>query len=863
MGSSSNPNIAMWESWRDALGEYKSMCPYVGPRPQGEDDQDMLIGRESELVRLARAVLDRQVVVVDGYSGSGKTSLIDNGLIAQLKRQGFAVFRNNNWAGLEERNEVSDIDDFIAAAIGLRDEAGALKSGRGLCGYLDETYGHGAVLVLDQFEEALRQEDGGKDALIGKWISTSTYSHRTHLVISLRTDSIHRLQPLLRGLRPYSSDRIRIEDLCEEKDIKSLFSTARKTCRYRAVFTNDARDGLWDLWREKRPSLLNTQACLFALFFRALKDASDRTVTIDSTHLAAFKNEADGKQQPFFSYALREAIGFKVAHARDAAKGMLDDYLVVGALEAVKRIAPLLSSGDHKVPIRGADLVFRVLDDELRVMATALETENPTEGKPLPRRTFQATLLASMLRQSSPGGPKDKKAAARDVTSGPMMGQAATDALRHEVNRVAFAIEWLRETALLRGDKEGILQLIHDKVGAALNDWADAAERDPSAAIRRLTGARGERFDWGDKPLEGMKGAPLILVNLNWRECRIQATVRHVIFLNCDFTASKFESCTFEGVIFLNCVLDDANFEHCIIEGSASLELPDRPMVAGKKGVISIPPSFKVYAPDEVKNFVPYLHPGIEVGHFFSDTVGQPALPGDDAPGDFRGELLASFTPSPMKAFEVSPMDGGLAIVGGRVCFLTIFRCTATRRDVASLVLHHVAGNGLDLVEHEGIVAIRGAAIRGISVSRDGDASSKRVCLEVDKSIAVNLCFSQGLDGKASFSNSTVMMLINANGQKEEGDSQRGFEVQLVNCRSQFIVNADMNDDSIEISKLSPSDNARYFIPVPGTHSRFTVDHLDEFARTLEGMDFRSRPDVWNMKLRADEIQDARQSPNR
>lgn len=65
--------------------------PFVGPRPlqQGE----ALHGRERDLQALCNRLLARRIVVLHSPSGAGKSSLVNAGLVPELKRRGFAVSR--------------------------------------------------------------------------------------------------------------------------------------------------------------------------------------------------------------------------------------------------------------------------------------------------------------------------------------------------------------------------------------------------------------------------------------------------------------------------------------------------------------------------------------------------------------------------------------------------------------------------------------------------------------------------------------------------------------------------------------------------------------------------------------------------
>lgn len=65
--------------------EQESLCPYRGLRPFREEDAAIFHGREAFSQRLLEAILDRNLVAVVGTSGSGKSSVVQAGVIHQLR----------------------------------------------------------------------------------------------------------------------------------------------------------------------------------------------------------------------------------------------------------------------------------------------------------------------------------------------------------------------------------------------------------------------------------------------------------------------------------------------------------------------------------------------------------------------------------------------------------------------------------------------------------------------------------------------------------------------------------------------------------------------------------------------------------
>lgn len=975
--------------WRDELMKITGGCPYVGPRPQTSKDTNMLIGRERDVASITRKVLDHRLVIIDGSSGSGKTSLLRNGLIEMLKEPcGFNVLICREWkhaASFDRGDSIrQQVERYLAACIDLtyqnaaldvpgEIDLAALAKGGGLSDALGDLSG-ATVLVLDQFEELLRRPGNIPESVV-EWIVARTFDRTPHLVVSLRTDSRHLLDAKLRGIRPFAMSRHTVEELSDATTIKSIITTMHPDSRVKSP-PDTAADELRDLWYEAQdPTILGLQATLHALYFGRVDGAREKDVAFDSSDITQLKSMTTGGLPPgdrpsdLFVLGLHRSIDLRIKHAERACEDAgLDVYLKEGAREIVRRAVSLLSSGDFKVPINGSELAIRTLEQEWRILESDIRREcrdaiNQCEGctseqkeransvassqKHLTRMLFEGlrkaeppeaepgtvrSLLTVRLHElkfeslpalsfPEPGRPGgDGPARARlEVTAGPMMSLTATETLLEEVRRVAFAIEWLSETQIVKRDPEGTVLLVHDGSGSALNTWADANPPGSGQALNRLTGARGEQYDWlpprpaaidanAEAPVEARDGwigpdpskseSFKMVANLNWRDCRVSAKFWRVVFANCDFSGSRFVECTFEGVTFVNCLLDDANFENCTISRTAELssglgldvkEATDEPgegvedfedrtvsktaepsqvleKDAKKAEKVRLAPSFTVEAREEdIRSFGAYLElskPKLDSLQFFSDTSGTPARPGP-CPSGFSGRYLAHFemTESPdlaRKPAQVKPAEGGVAMFGGRLCFLTLYKCASS--DSGSFAFHHVSGDGLYIVEQDGVgVDVHDGNLRGISVSRDkesslylgGSGAVKPIKLKIKHSFLQNLYFGDGLDGEATFTDCQVLMLMNA------GKASRdGFKVTLEDCRFQCVVNVHMGSpvSAEDSSSTTPRlhDNNRYFEREPDSdyESQFAFKNPAVLASNLMAMDYRYRPEIWEHKQR-------------
>lgn len=885
MSTNQRATLAQWKS---ELANRTHASPYVGPRPQtGGDPDRMLVGRDADLQRIGHACEQRALVILDGYSGVGKSSLLQNGLYERLSRDGWTVLVSRNWSG--ECGATLSIESFIARGIRAThldpaapipvpdtvDLAEWAENG-GLCEALDSAHPNAAVLILDQFEEMLRKP--GRDALdVFEWVKRIAFRHTVHVVVSLRTDSMHQLEPMLRGVKPLSMERIHIEEIADPGAIGEIIRRSR--LQMECPVTEPATERLLALWSDHRPRLLELQATLYTLHDWARVGAdgappaqAPRIGDLEITRLVAGAGEH--RLDPF-TFGLHEALGLKVAHAEEAARSVgLDEYLVVGTREMARRAARYLSSGGFKVPVEGGELAQRALQREIQVLAHALDRGPDADADPASQAAecFRQIRQADVLATRRPARASNALARRQiaefhgQVTAGPMMSQEASEVLFEEARRVAFAVEWLIATEIAR-ETDGTLLLVHDASGEALKAATGIPGSERKHALRQITAARGEHFDWHGDPI-GPESGIQVIANLNWRDCRIAVDIRNVVLVNCDFTGSRFTSCAFRGVTFVNCLLDDVNFEYCVFVDPVTHAPISRAAEddKSKREQTRLAPSFRVETSAAEVAAFGFYDSAVDGrdAFLFSDTSGRAARPG--APPDgFGGVVIAEFVTTPIKSIGgaaghaaagnapacVQPTGGGVVIVGGRVCFLTLYRCRS--ENDGGFALHHVSGDGLDIVEHQGgRIDVHDGAIRGIAVTRDMNGEARadaagagHVELVATDSLLTNIVFSDHLRGSATFWNCKVLMLINSSAVADDG-----FSVELNNCRYQFLVNGgapapDCVEDSSEVST-----GQRYFARVSGSESRFEIVNRAALAADLEKMDFRLRPHLWEEQQR-------------
>lgn len=951
--------MTAYEDWLSKFEGALSRCPWPGPSSVVDPALDYLVCGRDELAReaLTKTRLDEtRLVIVSGDSGVGKSTFLNAKLLPLLEKHydvavcdGYGVD-----AALRDDGHSATTGHFLAAAIfKTREERGRAYPKKNVeelrnqgTGTLrdaleaDSESEHEIVIVLDQFEELIRYSDI-RFIDVMNWVARTVASDsRVRVLLSLRSEYVHRLKPLLDLLRNDVCQIVDVPAIRDRAVIREIVTSANKNGQRAIDAERDgAADRLTDLWMQhsRRPGLffqlglLHLQATLFVLYLYAQEAAGEgKQPIVRVMDIERFEKEwarakemvvgvpggADNDAHRLrededwntFAFGFRESVRRKLSMCEEACDAAgVDPYLKVGARSFLARTAQHLSSGGYKVPLEAWDLTVRALSREFAVLG--LGHDQATGGLRDLHRVFRFLLHSKspLNRESS----VENTSARHDdqdqpdldpenLSAGPMMGHSPGSVGLEELRRAAFALRWLDAAELARlttaPDDTMWVSLNHDGIGVALNAWATTHGAGPDEALCRLTAARGEHYVW-DREAIGPTGERdfRVVANLNWRDCRVTATFRRVVFVNCDFSGSRFENCEFEGATFVNCVLDDANFEDCEIRGAVDIEHAALEREEGAQAT-HIAPSFTVRAePREASFFGAYgEHGSVNLPAFFSDIPGKPARIGVPKPG-FLGDWIAHFdtrsrpvgsgdassrdevdraveaaqAASEKRQEDVklpyisSPATGGLAIVGGKVCFLTIYRCSS--KSEGSIALHHVSGDGLDVVEPTGIrVVLFESALRGICISRDprlghSDESLCPMDLEVANSLVVSVYLAGGFRGSATFTGSRVLSLINAS--RWSRDPSMDLCIDIDDSPYTFLVNA----GQAPIAALDLSGERPGFTRDRG--SVFSVDDLGALANDLERMDYRRHPDVWERDQRIrrksrDSVDDPSSAPN-
>lgn len=804
-------------AWREAFVGLEQSCPWAGPRPlsQGLDAgaSYRFVPREDESEQLLELIRANSLVVFHGESGAGKSSLLDMSLLDELYRRGFLALPWRSWGMLgDDDPEAFLTQQFRASGLLHETVIEQLDAGRSLVEVLDEAYGEQALILLDQFEELIRDRKQDGFNRVVEWILGVNRSSRTRIVLSLRSEYAHRLAGLMREARPFTTAYFELRAMTGPEDVRAIVESGNG--RGTPAIDPEAADLVISHWamlaeEGRRQPSLGVQACLYALH----RMAADRTppgesvvVSLEDVETLEAQASAADVESPdpvdLFTFSFDRTIEGRLGHCMEACHRLADvipPTLRHLARSSVVEASAHLSSGGYKLERELGDLFVRSREREFRLAGWSVE-----QGRAAAEELLRATDATSGIDALDPLTASRKDVAARlgiplphltqveagqaaaevigirplpwvtdpdDVSAGVLLGYPVEDLLIEQLRAFVFAIRWLEAAALVKimsTDEVILISLVHDGFGAPLEDWAARVGLEPWAAVHGIVAYEGRRFDWrghAGEPFENPPGSMRYLANLRWRHCRLtRATFRRVVFVNCDFRGTVWDHCLFEGVTFVNCLLDGASLEWCQIIGGVDVTPGDAegPDAAAQTKVAE--QSDTLFQPDFVlagQDVAPvvtelqwYRRGEFKADCLYSPTSGVAAVP-------WRTGLSDSV---PWREQQT-----GLVMYGGRLSSLMVKDCSFSpdgAGDPGALALCFMAGSSLDFVEQGGgDVLLYYSVVRGLAVTDrvELDARARGVFrLGAVGCKLTHAFFGAGISGMVHVRDSVVLGISNA-----------------------------------------------------------------------------------------------------
>lgn len=868
------------DTWIDAIRLEEKTCPWAGPRPiQADDPGYFLVGREDDTNRFGQAVDQNKLVVLEGESGVGKTSLLQRALVPRLEKMGFVVAVCRDWK--DDPNLTGDDGTlFLARRVHealaqgsdptLADRHAADDS---LFETIEEEFGPRFVIVLDQFEELMRVSEHRSNQIINRVLDINKFL-QTKVVVSLRSEYVHRLRRLDQGARPYSYTYYHLDEVDTEKALRVIRPTEVED-----RLTPGAAAAISDLWRAARSAgpadddgedpvgLLNLGSLLYALHFRS-RGATSREFTRIDEKLVADIVDGHSPRAAFFE-VMKLVVDIKLeigglSHTadivgrvvRDSEISGIDRFLLEGVKSAVRRCAPLLSSGGYKLHRDAGDLAHDVLRSEIyslqrglreltldrglvgdivqRMLNCAEESSDRgidllgarwTELMPLFDGIRPAHDLRSYIDTSEQAlvrGAADPD----EVTCGPMMGLSPAAVLLEELRRFTVALLWMRESLLVRFSSptpsKTVVSLVHDRFGDGLEKWSSSEGDDPHPDLHAITAPQGANFYWKGKRhslLTGQDGG-WVIANLRWKGGWVSADFSHLTFANCDLRGTMFAGCNFTGVDFVNCLLDGAMFDECRFEGSPAPSLEPSWKLKPSRFNIPTKGDSDSYTGAGIAR---YRCVDTYTECWYSGSAGVPLLP--EAAREVLGDTEA------LTAWERS--TGGVTVYGGRISSVTFRGCSFEPAEGGeAFSFRHVGGTGLSFVEQVGpcAVEVHASALRHVVFSAADGATAIGLRFRVSATVLLQTWVSPGFTGEVHIDNTRLVHFWNA------ADDVRVFLDEKSNALG-----------AVGVDVFEPAqDMVLAQVGAAGVPSVFTdvaqVDPGGEVLKTIDDVDYREAP---------------------
>jgi hypothetical protein len=249
------------------------MNPFVGLRPFERSEQGVFFGRDRESLVLANLVATLPVLVLFAPSGTGKSSLINAGLLPHLERSSDQV-----------PVVVGSAQDVVEAVRSRVLSGGEPDRDIGLSELLERSYllrDQRTVVIMDQFEERLNseQELEGLYDEIAKLVHSG--SDAACFVLSIREDYLGSLEPLMRRIPGLLSSSYRVPALSRQALREAVYGpldNAQRAVRIEPDLVDRTLDDLLsraDLLRE--PGEQRFEPGYFQIVWSTLWDQATQT----------------------------------------------------------------------------------------------------------------------------------------------------------------------------------------------------------------------------------------------------------------------------------------------------------------------------------------------------------------------------------------------------------------------------------------------------------------------------------------------------------------------------------------------------------------------------------------------------------
>lgn len=624
---------------------YLEMRPstWPGPRPLRPEDKSFLVGRDGDLALFLSDVERYRLIVLTGESGVGKSSLLAAGFVPHLEQNSKLVVLCNNWSQASDaiRLAPQETDDLSPAALAAGSylvSIIALQLGQdrpdpelellSQIEDLDERLGSRLVLILDQFEELIRDSPDFTEGLF-EFLTEINVHTNIRVVISLRSEHLHQLRPLEKQVSPHSFVHHSLEEIPADQaqaivgvpfgeiDEKAVGLIARAWTDTKASESSHSVGKI---------GLLHLQAFLLLL---DMETAGERPIREQAAArlIEELRPNGDTAGRQLFVAALERSVDARLDLCEEACRAALGsdpaesggseeaDTVIPGTESTLVRIVRHLSSDGFKLVWSVEDLATAAIGDRLRTLSVGLDEAevrlslldqlildndgvpaSTSDGAETGRDSRRQALLAASTHQlvrnmglaiedlsGSTASSRDE----RGATAGVLLGRPPLESLAEEYRRFFLALAWLEQTSLARvtrvGSERHKVALIHDGYGRALGGWSDARRRDNQTvlALAAVTRPKGAEFEWvvNGSPIEQPAAAERRSdaderVEQRRRDgfgmaLRLEDDWDPIFAANLRWRGAWVVGGVFDRVVFLNCDLRGTGFDRCVFRGAS------------------------------------------------------------------------------------------------------------------------------------------------------------------------------------------------------------------------------------------------------------------------------------------------------
>ncbi|GAA2366157.1 hypothetical protein Cme02nite_30530 [Catellatospora methionotrophica] len=178
--------------WAEPPGRWDD-SPFRGLEPFREQDAPLYFGRSAEAAELAETVWREPFTVLNGASGTGKSSLLSAGVLPRLRARPAVIVGLRVAAGVTAEGVLTRAlsQAFDLPGVTTADIAAALRAGHVgdlVVRALDQAYAQRLIVIVDQLEELVGHDPAQATELFtllrALWESTRT----VRVIVTLRSD---------------------------------------------------------------------------------------------------------------------------------------------------------------------------------------------------------------------------------------------------------------------------------------------------------------------------------------------------------------------------------------------------------------------------------------------------------------------------------------------------------------------------------------------------------------------------------------------------------------------------------------------------------------------------------------------------